>query len=34
MAQLFPPWDDNVVQGVADVLAATDTGLPAARSAG
>ena len=27
MPQRFPVWDGNVVQGVADVLAATDTGL-------
>ena len=27
MTQRFPPWDDNIVQGVADVLGATDTGL-------
>ena len=27
MTQGFPAWDANVVQGVADVLGATDTGL-------
>lgn len=27
MTQRFPPWDDNVVQGIADILGATDTGL-------
>jgi hypothetical protein len=27
MTQRFPPWDDNVVQGIADILDATDTGL-------
>ena len=27
MAQRFPAWDENVVQGVADVLGATDSGL-------
>jgi uncharacterized protein (TIGR02391 family) len=27
MGERFPPWDHNVVQGVANVLGATDTGL-------
>jgi uncharacterized protein (TIGR02391 family) len=27
MGERYPPWDNQVVQGVADVLGATDTGL-------